>query len=126
MPPQELAFRRQRAVLWEATGATTRSGRPAVSDVPVDLRVRWDPSRRELPDGQGGTVVVDATVIVDRAVPEGSLLWLGETTTLPGDGAFPGTNPLMVVVSLSETVDIKGRVTYRELLLQRYGSRLPT
>lgn len=124
MPEQELSHRFQKAVLWER-GYYDAYGQPTAKD-PVEIDVRWEDNQSESLDQQGNTVVLDASVTVDRKIAPGSLMWLGSLADLPfGTDLGDETEKLMQVVTCNEVPDIKGRVTWREVGLKRYTDSLP-
>ncbi|MHC4686853.1 MAG: hypothetical protein ACYTEW_21465 [Planctomycetota bacterium] len=118
MPTPESSDRKQKAVLWAATGFSDY-GRHKVSD-PVEIKVRWEERRREFTDANGNTIAVDASVVVDREVAVGSIMWLGKKADL----ATPPVN-LKEVVGYGAIPDVKGRKIRRTVLLTRYSNELP-
>lgn len=121
MPHQELAYRKQKAVLWPLEG-TDGYGQPVVSDAAVELDVRWVAKRSEVLDPQGRTIAVDATAVVDREIAVGSSMWLGELAAFDPDDE---DNDVMEVKAYNETPDIKNRVARRTVGLLRRGESLP-
>lgn len=119
MPAQELAFRKQKAVLFAVTGFD-RYGE-GVFAAPVEIDVRWNDRSREALSPQGRTRVFDAEAVLDRDVVEGSLLWLGRLKD------FVGTNndDIMQVIKFDATPDIKGRAVFRLAKLMRYKGGYP-
>lgn len=128
MPSQETAFLTDDAVLWPRTGYN-RYGEPTVGS-PIELKVRWENTRREVLDKDGNSVSIDATVFTDRDIREGSNLWHGTLADWYGTGS--GSSPagqddeLMYVKFSEETEDIKGRCTQRTVMLMRYRQTLPS
>ncbi len=122
MPSPESSDRKQKAVLWAATAATGFGdyGGHKVSD-PIEIKVRWEERKRESVDANGNTIAVDATVVVDRVIGVGSIVWLGKKV----DVASPPVN-LKQVVAYQEVPDVKGRKIRRTVLLTRYSDELPT
>lgn len=110
---------KQKAVLWAASTAD-QHGRPRVID-PVEVKVRWEDTRRESNDPQNLVVSTDITIDVDREVTVESVLWLGELVDLP---AAP--SPLYKVIGYDGTQDMKGRKVQHSAVLARYGGSLPT
>lgn len=123
MPALETHDRYQDAVLWVRTGQDFH-GRPLLAD-PIDLKVRWVPTKREVQDAHGNTIAIDAVAVVDRNIVVGSLMWLGRIEELPGTepGAIP--TDVMYVVTAPETSDLKNRFVRRTVNLARYSDSLP-
>lgn len=131
MPPLETMDRNQTAVLWErrsGRAGVTKFGAPVVSG-PVEIRVRWNVTRRQSVDAQGNKVQLVADVVTNRPVPLGSVMWLGSfedwPTTGTGTDDFPGED-LHEVTTDDTTVDLKGRHTRYEFGLARYTNEVPT
>lgn len=126
MPQPETSHLLQDAVLWEATGLPGRDGNARVTDVPVPLEVRWDDSQKEMADGKGGVVKIDALVQVDREVPLKSVVWRGLLDDLLVGTAFDlSDGPVMTVEYVNYVPDIRNRETFRELGCCRYTGVLP-
>lgn len=132
MPHPETAYRTQKALLWPASGFDAY-GQPKVGE-PVELLVRWNAKRREATDPQGNSIMLDATVVVDREVAVGGTMWLaadqspGSGTALSqwyGTGSGDVDDEVMRVAIYSETPDLKGRVARRTVGLQRFRDTLP-
>lgn len=122
MPFQEVAYLRQRAVLWPAVGSDT-FGQPTVG-APVEIACRWLTNRREVLDRQGNTVSIDGTVIVAVDVPIGSHLWLGTLAQWYGTGsAGQGDQELCEAKTFDSTPDIKNRATFRQVGIVRLHNR---
>lgn len=120
MPPISRKSLRQRAVYWAYSG-TDRNGDPVLSS-PVEIKVRWETDRSESINDDGTPISIDGNVKVDRAIVVNSVLWLGRLSELP----TPVTNP-MIVVSTSDTPNMKGRVIERWVVLRKYSNHnLPT
>ena len=125
MPHMEQAYRRQRAVLWEATGATDEFSQPTLS-APVEIIVRWVNKRKEMIDPQGNKVSVDATAVVNQAVPIGSEMWLAPLVTDSaldqwyGTGSAGQDSGVMQVIADNFTPDIKNRVNRRTVGLMKF------
>lgn len=134
MPVPELSDLCQLAVLWPRTG-TDRYGQPAIGD-PIELRVRWKNVQAQVLDAEGNTITIDATVIVDRKISIGSLMYngsmldqselgtgTGTSTSVPDDYAPPAD--VMMVKTYSETSDLKARFVKRSVGLMRLKDTLP-
>lgn len=120
MPSVEVDCLEQKAVLWSAVlGSFDRHGKQKVSAA-VEIDVRWITGNKEVTDSKGNTIGIESTVIVDRAIPVQSILWLGKLSNLPS----PTTN-LRKVDVVKETPDIKGRATRRVLFLNKFSDTLP-
>ncbi len=125
MPPMEQAGRNQTAVLWEFQSYGP-DGQPRVSSTPVELEVKWNDVRNQRLDKDGNTVGLDATVVVDRFIPIGSAIWLGELADWYGTGSNVVLNPdIMEVKTYNAGQDMKGRDTYYTIGLMRSKSLLP-
>jgi hypothetical protein len=129
MPPPEMDLRFQDAVLWEAHPSPDSFGQVRVID-PVDLKVRWVPTRREIADGKGGIILLDAQAVVYQNVPVGSIMWLGTVDDWDESGLGVGTGntedaELYIVQTFKKASDVKNIMTRYELGLQRYKQELP-
>lgn len=130
MPPPELSYRRQKAVLWEAYGPREGSKRydrygQVKVIAPVEIEVRWITKQSEALDPQGNTITLDATVVSAQKIPIGSTMWLGELSDWYGTGSGGDDSEVMQVKTSDITVDLKGRVTRYEAGLMRYRDTLP-
>ena len=123
MPAQEISFRMQRAVLWPADGFD-RYGQPKVGS-PVEIEVRWNNTKRQVPDAEGNPVTVDATAVVGRRIEPGSAMWLGGLSDWLGTGSGGDESDVMEVRDCVETPDLKGRVMHRTAMLNFYRDSLP-
>ena len=123
MPALESLDRKQKAAYWEAYTAANQLDNYGQRNVksPVELKVRWVEGQREMLDAQGNSIAVDATAVVDRVIPLGSILWLGALADVPN----PITQ-LHEVISRENTPDIKGRNMRRTVGLKRFRDALPT
>lgn len=123
MPPIETAFRCQTAVLWEADGYDDY-GSPKVL-APVELNVRWEEVQTEALDAKGNTIAIDAVVVVDRVIAEGSIMWQGKLDDIPGTTGIPTDGNLKQVIKYSDIPDIKARYCRRLVYLMRWSDVLP-
>ena len=118
MPAIETADRHQTAMLWPASGQGDY-GKHKVT-APIQIKVRWEDRQSETVDSQGNTIGTNATVVVDRVIAVGSIMWLGKKDDL----ADPPVN-LKEVVDYSAIPDVKGRKTRRVVKLVRHSNKLP-
>mgnify|MGYP001562742588 CR=1 FL=1 len=118
MPPIETAHRNQDAVYWPVLsvdfyGEYTHS-------VPEDIKVRWEWVHKERLDPKGITIAIDAEVVANKVLAEGSLLWLGTYESWLATGSSGDATKLMQVSGHDELKDIKGRSTRHTAELMRY------
>jgi hypothetical protein len=134
MPAPERSYRRQKALLWEASGVGD-DGRATVAGDFDEIDVRWVKKQTQMLDPQNTVVKVDATVVVGEAVPIGSILWEGSAedlwASLPGTGTGTGTSyvplsDLFEVVAYRETPDLKARWTRQVVGVNRYRGTMPS
>lgn len=123
MPSIEYRSRFQKAVLWEANGFDSY-GRPKVGN-PVEISVRWKHSRKESIGSDGTPIAIDATVVVDRVIPVGSCMWLGELADWVGTGSNDDIKDVMQVVSHNVTPDVRNRHTMYTINLSFFKDQLP-
>ncbi len=124
MPPIEVVERNQTAILWRFAGYDS-SGESVVED-PVEVRVRWedvrtDPRRGQMVGPDGNLISLIAEVVVDREITVGSLMWKGRLR----DYNANFETQVREVVLYSETPDVKGRVSRREVGLGFYKGSVP-
>src|SRR5438045_7940552 len=101
MPSPELSHLYQAAVLWNRTTAQYGSdgyGQPLMDGVPVEIRCRWDDTKRECLDPEGNRIAVDATALVDRDIAIGSEMSLGNLSDWVGTGLGQDDDTLVMVV----------------------------
>ncbi len=122
MPSFEIRDRTQKAVWWARTG-TNRFGQPVVGS-PVEIKARWLDKRSERRQPDGSTVTIEGTVILDREVSDGDILWKGGMDEITDPGHVP-LSGLMQVYSFNSTPDIKGRNTRYEATFMRFNDVLP-
>ena len=114
---------KQDAVLWPVITGTDidADGNQKVSAA-IGIKVHWERSVQEAVTSDATPTAISSTVIVDRVVNEGSILWLGSIKTIPGT-----PTPLLEVVNYSEIPDLKGRRFTRIVTLRAWGrDTLPT
>lgn len=119
MPQLEVTGLVHKAVLWEKA-ATDKFGADTVY-LPVEIDCRWNEDERDIQDRLKNTVRISGDAMVAREIPVGSIMWLGELADLP----TPLTN-LRRVYSYDVTLNIKNRISQRNVLLQRHANELPT
>lgn len=120
MPPQELAFRTQKAVLWPRESFDP-FGKPVVGD-PVEISVRWEEELAVTAQATGAT----GMLIVDRQIPTRSSMWLGELANWSGVRPDEDeTGSIMEVIEYHEIPDLKGRVSLRQVMVVRARSSWP-
>lgn len=124
MPPLVTRHRHEAAVLWPAGIYPDESGSPTVGN-PIEIRVRWEERQQDVDDPLRGTIRLDAVVVVDREIAEGSRMWRGCLSAWPATNATVRDSELMEVVRYSETPDLKGRNRRRVVGLRRSRRNLP-
>ena len=133
MPAPETAYRRQKALLWESSGAGD-GGRTKVEGHFDEIDVRWINKQSQMLDPQNNVVKVDATVVTTQEIAVGSILWEGSAQelwdSLTGTGTGTGTSyyplsDLFEVVARKVTPDLKGRVNRITLGVNRYSNTMP-
>lgn len=127
MPAIEYVDTPQIAILWPCSGVDAY-GKPQIDvNNPIELSVRWERSNEEILDPDGNTIKLDASVVVDRKIRVGSLMWLGELDDWVGTGSGSGQldTELMEVVGYKNIPDLKGRTSWEEVGLIRYKNQLP-
>ncbi len=123
MPAMEQSGRYQAAVLWPKAGQDRYS--EPLRGAAVELRVRWNTTRREVIDSAGNRISLDAEVVLDRLVTVGSLFWLGTLQEFNATGSADNGVEIMEVVSYEETFDDKGRASEKVAGLKRFRATLP-
>lgn len=124
MPPLESKDRTQAVVVWVPDGIDSY-GQPTW-ETPREITVRWVWRQREIGDGKGGTVVLDASVVAGEEVPVDSLLFLGTLEGVGGwyeAGSATDDARLCQVRTSTTTPDIKGRNVRYELGVMRFRAR---
>lgn len=124
VPSPETANLTDDAVLWSFAGHDS-TGEPKVSN-PVQIECRWIWKKTQSTDATGNTVMMDATVVVDREIDDGSILWEGTLDQWEDTGSEEDNPDLVEVKSYKEVKDIRGREFYRELGCSFYKGRLPS
>ena len=120
MPPVEEMDLIHKAVLFEYTGSNTAYNEPRLSN-PVEISCRWRERRTQTVTVEGQAVGLDATVVVNRIIPVGSLMWKGRLS------AWDDTlqDELMRVETVSGGDELRGVFTRRTVGLTRYKADLP-
>lgn len=114
----EEAERYEAVVLWNFIGRG-EDGEPVV-DAPIEIRCRWENIRKEMKDEKGNVVIVDAVVVVEREIKEGSQMWLGELDSWMGTGSSGDDTQVMEVIARGNIPDIKNRFRRRVVGLSRF------
>lgn len=109
MTMQERAYRRQKALYFEATGVD-EFGQDTVAD-PIEIVVRWNWVVKSMTGPEGTPVRVDATVVTDRELTVGSTMVESSLENWYGTGSPVGEHTLMEIVAVNITKDIKARNT---------------
>lgn len=115
----ETTNRHQKAMLYEGSTQHTSQGRKKVKKG-FEIDVRWEQRQSDALNEQGEMIKVDATVVVDRDIAVGSLMWLGAEDDLPS----PVTE-LKEVVSSTKIPNLKGSIFRRVVGVIRYSNDLP-
>jgi len=123
MPSIETDCRFQKALLWESAETYDRKGNAKVSAA-VELDVRWENKRQDILDPEGNTISTDATVVVDRVIAVGSVMWQGGAADVPGTSGIPPGDFLYVAV-FTDIPDVKGIEHRRRVFLVRSTDTLP-
>ena len=122
MPPFERHDLKQDAVYWELVGDDGYGG-IVVSSTPLPIKIRVSYRKRETHDKQNKAVNNDIDIIVKEELIPNSIVWIGKVEDMP-DSVTELTN-LYQVISISKTVDLKGRNIRYVGLLVRYGNTFP-
>lgn len=122
MPPLETACRFQDAVVQLAGTGVTDFDDDGATQVAaaIGIKVRWEDVKREVLDAHGNNVSIDASVVVDREILPGSVMWLGVL------GSYVATVTKYRVVQYNETPDLKGRNKRRTVALMKLGDTAPS
>lgn len=118
MPPLETRRLHQKALLWVWL-RDDEYARPVVDEV-IEIEVRWEFRQEKMVTTDGRVVSVDAIVVVDRDIPMGSVMWLGEMVDWVGTGTGTQDNELMQVVIKGNIPDLKNRHNRRTVGLIRF------
>ena len=124
MPPPETFHRHQTAVLWVKVGDNAQ-GEPILA-APVELNpsdrtgVRWETGDMIPLSPEQHALKIEAVVVVDRDIPFGSQMWLGELADWYGTGSDEDSDPqVMWVIRSIRVPDLKNRVARREVWLSK-------
>jgi hypothetical protein len=120
--PLEEDCRFQDALYWEATGFDAY-GEHTLAKA-KEICVRWEQVNTEVIDTGGNTVGVDVVAVVDRVIPEGSIMWLGAFADLAGTSETP-TSDIHTVIKYGSIPDIRGRNFRKVAYLRRLSDELP-
>lgn len=109
-PPLETMDRYQKAVLWSnsGTGAGGDYGE-LMRGTPREIIVRWVNNRGLMRNANGDEVHIDASVVANELIQEGSLMWLGELSDWYGTGSGDQFASVMKVVANKDTPSIHAR-----------------
>lgn len=116
--PMETDDRNDTAVYWAATGRLTKHAKPILSPA-VEIMVRWENRIETIYGKDIAPLQIEAVLVVDQDIPEGSILWRGELADVAS------ATDLMRVVKFTDVPDIKGIEHRRLAYLGRYGDSLP-
>lgn len=116
----EHAWRYQKAVYWAASGIDNYGVETV--DAPVEVDVRWQYVNEESIDANGGVVAIDAIVVVNVEVPNGSVFWKG---TLEAYTALATKSGYYRATVYNDTPDIKNQYVRQTVKLMRYSDTLP-
>ena len=111
---------KQDAVYWAKSGVDARA--QATVSAGIAIKVRWELASGETLDANNDRVATIGTVVVDRDIKEGSILWEGNL-----DDHVSGTSKNYYrVITFSKIPSVKGKNPRRVVTLQRHGDSLPT
>ena len=88
--------------------------------------MRWNTRRNRALDPQGNTILLDASAVVEREIPVGSIVWLGELAEWSGTGSGDVETELMEVKTYRETPDVRNGEVRRVIGMMKYKGVLPT
>lgn len=114
----ETDFLTEDAVVFSKTGVDEYN-RVVIGPL-TPIKVRWEASEEMVQEPDGKVVSLMATVVTDRQITKGSIMWKGRDV----DFQAPYSD-LMEVYSSSSIPDIKGRSTRNVVKLVRYTNKLP-
>ncbi len=134
--PPETAWLTDDALLWRAAGydyhntpRTDENGEVLrVAGPPIVIKCRWENTFSPAPsepgrDRYGGDHVANIAVAID--IPRGSILWLGKEEDWYGTGSGGVDNELVIVDRIRTSKDLKGNVTRRLLVANKFRNTLP-
>lgn len=116
MSDNESKDRKQKAVYWASSG-TNSLGEPTHSD-PIEVSVRIRKGISQSMDAKNNVIASHIQFGVDREIPAGSLLWIGELANLPDPVTSEG---IFEIIDYSEVPDIKARKFDRHVDTKRHG-----
>ena len=119
--PIETSDRHQSIVVWYYQDID-RTGEPTVSATPLYLKCRWRDELITLSTLNDKESI--ATLVVDRDIPELSVVWKGSKTQLPDD--LDNLTDLYQVISKKSSPDIKNQEVRRKIYLKRFANTFPT
>jgi len=121
MPPLETDCREQDVVYWAFAGVDDY-GESQVS-APIDLKVRLELKQRVMRTEKGDEVTVDATMVTNQVILEGSIVFIG--TTADFSGTATELSEIKEVLAYSEIPDIKNRNVRRRAGLVAHHDEIP-
>lgn len=124
MASLETGYRRQKAVLWPLASRDEYNNVSVGS--PVELMVRWTNIQEDVISPDNTVVRTTAMAVVDRDIPLGSIMWLGELINWTGTASNDTDESVMEVVQMKKVPGLKGRKIRRTVSLTRYKGQLPT
>ena len=111
----------QTAVLWPATATEYDNNGELKRGASVSIKVRWPYVETDGRSPQGVSIGYDGTVIVDRDITVGSIMFLGTLS----DYENASSPTVFVVTQFSKTPDVKNRQYRRKVLVQKHSAELP-
>lgn len=120
MPAIEVSGLAQKAALWVSRDIADDHGEPTVSAA-IEINARWEKRTYEAITSDATPVAITGAIMVDRSIPEGSIMRLGELSSVPSPPDY-----LVQVVSCDEVPDVKGREYQRTVTVRKWKDSLPT
>ena len=119
MPVIEVMNLFRKAVLWTKSGVNDY-GVATVEIDPIEINSRWETAPTESGASDNEVQSSQSSVIVDRDIEVGSVIWLGTLADLPAP-----ESQLMQVMSFTKVPDIKCRKFHRSVMVKRFTDSLP-
>jgi len=117
--PLETDSLNQKAVLWTSNGYDDYG--EAKVDAAIEIDTRWELTQTESLNANGDTILLSATVVVDRDIPIGSAMWLGKLVDVASTPVG-----LRTVLTFSSVPDIHAIEYRRTVGLGKLSDELPT